>query len=598
MTHAGQHLGRQKAKGHTVRISRTKMNASLAMVVCFAGFQGIVPQTWESASAVAPVIDRTVSGVPSDDALDPTGTVGSSLLVPLAGLDAINPLDAGRTAAGFPVGNRPGAAGVAVPVTPPARPAEGTLFGPLAALVPTSSFGFRTSPITGEAGEFHTGQDYAAPCGTAVYAADAGTVRAVGWHPWGGGNRVEVDHGNGLITSYNHLQGISVTAGDAVAGGDPIAALGTTGSSTGCHLHFETILNGEHVDPLRWKLVSTQHGGRMGDLKDYAPDAAGNSTLPVWAQSSTRSDQPAPGEEPAVSSPVPAAAETLAGGVPRPAPAPEVAPVGAVADKKPVPPRQEAVQVPPREGTTTVPRKPGGTPPVVPPPVVKPPVPPKEGGKPGVTTPVEPLPVPPKEGGKPGVTSPVEPLPVPPKEGGKPGVTPPVEPLPVVPTPEPGVVPGTGTPTPDVDPSCDTDSLPDDATSPDPAVSGTGEAAVAVPQADAAAPVAGESGSDAAPPTVVADGADGTDPATEGDVDTPAGTPAPDQAADGETEPSVCGEANDPEAASASVAAYSPAGAAASKEASAPEGLDAPATAVEPASGTAPESVPTVPTEG
>src|SRR6476661_7706635 len=88
------------------------------------------------------------------------------------------------------------------------RPAAGSLMAPLEVLVPTSHFGLRTSPISGAAGEFHWGQDFAAPCGTNVFAADAGVVRAVGWHPWGGGNRVEIDHGNGLITTYNHLEGI------------------------------------------------------------------------------------------------------------------------------------------------------------------------------------------------------------------------------------------------------------------------------------------------------------------------------------------------------------------------------------------------------
>ena len=146
-----------------------------------------------------------------------------------------------------------------VPSDGPSRPGPGSLMSPLEALSPSSPFGERINPITGEAGEFHYGLDFGAPCGTPVHAADAGTVRAVGWHPWGGGNRVEIDHGNGLITTYNHLEGISVKAGDTVAVSQVVAAVGTTGSSTGCHLHFETILNGEHVDPLRWKLIASQH---------------------------------------------------------------------------------------------------------------------------------------------------------------------------------------------------------------------------------------------------------------------------------------------------------------------------------------------------
>nr|WP_274707867.1 M23 family metallopeptidase [Arthrobacter sp. H16F315] len=131
------------------------------------------------------------------------------------------------------------------------RPAEGFLMAPLESLHESSPFGQRISPISGAPGEFHWGQDYSAPCGTRVYSADAGVVRAVGWHPWGGGNRVEIDHGNGLVTTYNHLEGIAVKKGDSVRVGQVIARVGTTGSSTGCHLHFETILHGSHKNPPR-----------------------------------------------------------------------------------------------------------------------------------------------------------------------------------------------------------------------------------------------------------------------------------------------------------------------------------------------------------
>lgn len=75
----------------------------------------------------------------------------------------------------------------------------------------------------------------------------------------GGGSRVEVDHGNGLVTTYNHLNDSKVTEGDAVAAGQVIATVGTSGSSTGCHLHFETILNGRYVDPNQWQLIPLGH---------------------------------------------------------------------------------------------------------------------------------------------------------------------------------------------------------------------------------------------------------------------------------------------------------------------------------------------------
>ena len=128
----------------------------------------------------------------------------------------------------------------------------GSLGAPLATLTTASPFGYRISPITGGSGDFHRGQDYVAQCGTSVLAAATGTVTFVGWHDFGGGNRVVVDHGNGLETTYNHLSSANVTEGQTVSRGDVLALSGTTGASTGCHLHFEVQVNGEVVDPTGW----------------------------------------------------------------------------------------------------------------------------------------------------------------------------------------------------------------------------------------------------------------------------------------------------------------------------------------------------------
>lgn len=166
------------------------------------------------------------------------------------------------------------------------RPAAGTLMAPLEALLPSSPYGLRRSPITGKAGEFHWGLDFAASCGTRVHSADAGVVRAVGWHQWGGGNRVEVDHGNGLITTYNHLEGIGVRTGQSVQAGDVIAKVGTTGASTGCHLHFETVLNGSHTDPAKWTLVPLHSPDPKADITmaDYR-SADRTKPAPAWVVS-------------------------------------------------------------------------------------------------------------------------------------------------------------------------------------------------------------------------------------------------------------------------------------------------------------------------
>lgn len=136
-------------------------------------------------------------------------------------------------------------------ITTPVTPSK-LLSNPLKVMNPSSPFGIRVSPITGAVDEFHRGQDYAAACGTDVMAAAGGTVIYSQWHPYGGGNRVEIDHGNGLITTYNHLSASKVKVGQKVERGDVIALSGTTGASTGCHLHFEVEVNNNVVNPLPW----------------------------------------------------------------------------------------------------------------------------------------------------------------------------------------------------------------------------------------------------------------------------------------------------------------------------------------------------------
>jgi murein DD-endopeptidase MepM/ murein hydrolase activator NlpD len=128
----------------------------------------------------------------------------------------------------------------------------GTMASPLDTLTTASPYGYRVSPLTGGSGDFHRGQDFVAQCGTAVHAAASGKVTFAGWHEYGGGNRVVVDHGNGLETTYNHLSSFTVKVGQTVTRGDTVALSGTTGASTGCHLHFEVQVNGEVVDPMGW----------------------------------------------------------------------------------------------------------------------------------------------------------------------------------------------------------------------------------------------------------------------------------------------------------------------------------------------------------
>jgi murein DD-endopeptidase MepM/ murein hydrolase activator NlpD len=130
----------------------------------------------------------------------------------------------------------------------------GKLKYPLPELFPiTSNFGGRVDPITGRKGAYHQGTDFGAPGGTSILAAETGVVLVAKW--WNGyGNTVIIDHGNGLWTLYAHIRsgGIKVSEGETVKRGEKIAEVGSTGRSTGNHLHFEVRLNEKAVDPMKY----------------------------------------------------------------------------------------------------------------------------------------------------------------------------------------------------------------------------------------------------------------------------------------------------------------------------------------------------------
>ena len=107
----------------------------------------------------------------------------------------------------------------------------------------TSRFGQRSSGT-------HTGLDIAAPMGTNIHAAASGTVVTSGWSDYGYGYHVVISHGNGVYTLYGHCSRLYATVGDVVNQGDTIAAVGSTGNSTGPHLHYECRLNGVRYNPM------------------------------------------------------------------------------------------------------------------------------------------------------------------------------------------------------------------------------------------------------------------------------------------------------------------------------------------------------------
>ena len=112
----------------------------------------------------------------------------------------------------------------------------------------TSQFGYRMHPILGYQ-KFHSGLDFGADSGSTIRSAAAGLVIYAQWYG-GYGNAVIVDHGGGITTLYGHTEGFYVAEGATVQKGQPIAAVGSTGLSTGPHLHFEVRQNGEPIDPV------------------------------------------------------------------------------------------------------------------------------------------------------------------------------------------------------------------------------------------------------------------------------------------------------------------------------------------------------------
>ncbi len=127
---------------------------------------------------------------------------------------------------------------------------------PIANAPISSGFGPRLDPFLGRPA-MHTGIDFRAPRDYPARAVAAGTVIAAEWNG-GYGNMVDIDHGNGVVTRYGHLDAIAVRVGDKVAAGGKIGRVGSTGRSTGPHLHYEIRLDGEPVDPMRFLVAGRE----------------------------------------------------------------------------------------------------------------------------------------------------------------------------------------------------------------------------------------------------------------------------------------------------------------------------------------------------
>ena len=115
----------------------------------------------------------------------------------------------------------------------------------------TSPYGYRIHPVTGRQ-KFHSGVDIGAPYGTNIYAANSGTVVVAGYNTGGYGNYVIINHGGGYSTLYAHCSSLRVSRGQQVQRGQVIANCGSTGMSTGPHIHFEIQLNGKTTNPMQY----------------------------------------------------------------------------------------------------------------------------------------------------------------------------------------------------------------------------------------------------------------------------------------------------------------------------------------------------------
>jgi murein DD-endopeptidase MepM/ murein hydrolase activator NlpD len=129
---------------------------------------------------------------------------------------------------------------------------EGPAVRPVDGAVPDAgSFGSRQVRGCGACSTAHRGTDFAAPAGTPIVSVLDGVVAAAG--PSGGyGTMVLVQHSSGLATRYAHMSSVDVRVGETVRAGDRLGAVGSTGVSTGPHLHFEVLVDGAAVDPLPW----------------------------------------------------------------------------------------------------------------------------------------------------------------------------------------------------------------------------------------------------------------------------------------------------------------------------------------------------------
>ena len=141
---------------------------------------------------------------------------------------------------------------------------------PVAGVSMGSAFGWRIDPFTGRSA-LHTGLDFSADPGTPIVSAAGGVVVTQEYHP-AYGNMIEIDHGNDLVSRYAHASRIFVKKGDLVKRGQKVAEVGTTGRSTGAHLHFEVLVQGVQQDPQKFLDAGQNLSAPRVAMAGVAPD--------------------------------------------------------------------------------------------------------------------------------------------------------------------------------------------------------------------------------------------------------------------------------------------------------------------------------------
>jgi hypothetical protein len=243
--------------------------------------------------------------------------------------------------------------------------AAGELIGwPVTDHTPSTGFGYRSDPFTHRQ-RWHDGVDLGQPCGDPVWASLDGTVVDAGW-AGGYGNRVVIRHadrdGKSFATTYNHMAKIEVTVGQAVTRGQVVGRIGSTGRSTACHMHFEVILDGSYVDPMRFLTGDMSKAALSRRVGSYMP-----SGLPSPTSSPTLSATPTvtPTPTPTHTSPTPAPSTTTPRVTPSPSHTPTPTPTPTTPTPTPTPTPTTPTPTPSPTGSSATPT-PGATTPATP----------------------------------------------------------------------------------------------------------------------------------------------------------------------------------------------------------------------------------------